>query len=307
MITILSGGTGTPKLIQGFLEIMDEEELTVIVNTAEDHWLPHGYFSPDIDTVLYTIKGLVDDETWHGIRGDTFITHEGLREMGFDEYLMIGDADRATHIQRGQMMRGGKTLSEVVARQAEALGIRTRVLPMTDDSVQTVIHTSDGDMDLHEFLVKNKGVPDVVDVTVSGLDEAEPAPGVVEAIQDAEKIILGPSNPVTSISPIIGIEGINEAMRARKKDSIGVSPIVGSTPVSGPADRFMKAWGLEATSAGAAGLYRDIISAFVVDLLEDDSVVADIGSMGITCLKFNTIMKTIEDKKALARFIFDRI
>lgn len=307
MITLLSGGTGTPKLLQGFLEILDEDEITVIVNTAEDHWLPYGYFSPDIDTVLYTFKGIIDHETWHGIRGDTFHTHERLLEIGFHEYLRIGDLDRATHILRGGKMRQGVVLSEVVASQGEAMEIKAKVLPMTDDVVTTEIHTPGGIQDLHEFLVKNKGAPEVEDVTFSGIEMAELAPGVVEAIEDAEKIVIGPSNPISSVSPIIGIEGIGCALKVRKKDCVAISPIIGLRPVSGPADLFMKAWGIDATSSGVASLYRDMISAFVVDTSEDEGVVENITSMGITCLKFKTIMRTLDDKLALARFVLDTL
>ena len=215
MITVLSGGTGTPKLLQGLKEIVQNNELTVIVNTAEDKWLSHGYFSPDVDTVLYTLAGIVDDSCWHGIKGDTFKTHEALNKLGDNEKLKIGDSDRATHIQRGSLMKSGLCLSDVIDIQRKALGITAKVVPMTDDRVETVVKTPEKNMEFHEFWVYNKGEPTVIDVDYKGISEASPSKGAVKAIKEAEKIIIGPSNPITSILPILSLKGITKEIKKK--------------------------------------------------------------------------------------------
>jgi len=299
MITLLSGGTGTPKLLQGFLQVVDESEIAVIVNTAEDKWLPHGYFSPDVDTVVYTLAGVIDDSCWHGIAGDTFHTHRRLVEMGFDEYLEIGDLDRATHIMRGEMMKRGIPLSETIGVLCRGFGVSARVFPMTDDPVTTVISTPRGEMDLHEYLIKNRGEPEVEDITISGVEGARALPHALECIRESEKVVIGPSNPVTSISPILGVGEIAAALRKRRDDCVAVSPIITGKPVSGPADRFLEAWGIEPSSRGIAHLYSDYISRLVVDVREGDFE----PPRGMEVLRTRTLMVTDGDKRDLAEFI----
>jgi LPPG:FO 2-phospho-L-lactate transferase len=299
MITLLSGGTGTPKLLQGLLQVVDASEIAIIVNTAEDKWLPHGYFSPDIDTVVYTLAGVIDDTCWHGIKGDTFHTHDRLVHMGFDEYLKIGDMDRATHILRGEMMKKGLPLSRATKAFCQYFGISAKVLPMSDDPVNTVISTPGAQMDLHEYLIKNRGEPEVEGIEFSGIEKARALPEALDCIRRSERVIIGPSNPITSISPILGVNGMREALRKRREECVAVSPIISGKPVSGPADRFLEAWDIEPTSAGVAGLYSDIISSFVVDEKED----LPESSEAVEYLETNTFMRTAEDKRKLAEFL----
>ncbi len=294
MIVVLSGGTGTPKLLQGLKEVISEEEIAVIVNTAEDCWLPHGYFSPDVDTVLYTLSDRINEETWYGIRGDTFATHEALTALGFKEVLRIGDEDRATHIQRGELLRNGKKLSEAIEIQRKALGIKSRVFPMSDEMVETRIVTGKKEMSFHEFWVENRGRPKVLDFFFRGIEKAKGCKKAVKAIEKASGIIIGPSNPVSSVLPIISLADTREAMQEKKERCVAISPIVSGKPLSGPADKFMRAKGLSVSSQSVAELYSELISSIVIhntDKIE-----------GIKCFKTNIIMRSMEDKKRLAKY-----
>jgi LPPG:FO 2-phospho-L-lactate transferase len=297
MIVLLSGGTGTPKLLQGLIESIPPDEISVVVNTGEDFWLPHGYFSPDIDTVLYTLSGVIDDDAWHGIKGDSYTTHSRLLELGHDEVLKIGDKDRAIHIYRGRLMRQGLKLSEVTERLRMTLRIKSRVYPMSDDPVKTVIITPDKDMSLHEFWVENKGSPQVTGINLRGIKEARPCSGALKAIKSAEGIVIGPSNPVSSILPIISIPELRKAL-VSKKNRVAISPIVGNRPVSGPADKFMRALGMHPSARGVAELYKGLIDFYVIDAADKKFEIE-----GLKVLKTGIIMDSLEKKKALARYI----
>jgi len=296
MIAVLSGGTGTPKLLQGLVEVVDPEDITVIVNTAEDMWLPHGYFSPDIDTVMYTLSGQINEEAWYGIKDDTFNTHKRLLEAGHREILNIGDRDRKTHIGRGELLKEGKSLPEAVDIQRRAFGIRAKILPMSDDEVQTVIVTPSGEMNLHEYLIEHRCRLEVDEIYFEGIENARASREVTDAIKQADRVIIGPSNPVSSILPIISLGGIE----IDSNKCIAISPIVGGKPVSGPADRFMQARGYSPDSRGVAAIYKGLIHTLVVDNLENDFDIE-----GTQIIKTNTIMRSMADKRALARFILE--
>jgi LPPG:FO 2-phospho-L-lactate transferase len=268
MITILSGGTGTPKLIQGMSKIVRGGELSIIVNTAEDHWLAHGFISPDVDTVVYTLAGIVDDTRWHGIKGDTYHTHVELVKLGSSEYLRIGDLDRAIHIWRGELLKKGEKLSRIIERFCQSLKVKASVMPMSDNTVKSIIECKEGEMDLHEFWVKRGGKPKVNGVRYSGLKEAKALHEAVNSIEKAEKVIIGPSNPVTSIYPIIGFEDMREALIKNRAKVIAVSPIIGNNAFSGPAEKMMKAAGIEVSVKGIAGFYKEMISHLIVDRCE---------------------------------------
>lgn len=298
MITVLSGGTGTPKLIQGLHELVEQKDITVIVNTAEDHWLPHGYFSPDIDTVVYTLAGIIDERTWHGIQEDTHFTHDTLRSLGSNEYLRIGDRDRATHIWRGELMRAGKSLSTTTMMHCKTLGVEAEVIPMSNDKFESVIVTPGGDLDLHEFWVKCRGKPEVEGVRFKKSEKASACREAVDAISDAERVIIGPSNPVTSIYPIISLPEISNALKENKEKVICISPIVGDSALSGPAEKLMRGFGIEVSVKGIAKFYKDFASHLVVDSSE---AVSDFP--GFKIHKTDIIMDSLEKKKALAKYV----
>jgi len=299
-VVLLSGGTGTPKLLQGFMQILDHKEITVIVNTAEDLWLPHGYFSPDVDTVIYTLAGIINEDTWYGIKGDSFNTHAQLLNLGFNEFLNIGDRDRATHIVRGKLLKEGKTLEEATREIASSYGVRAKVLPMSNNKIETVIVTSNGDLNLQEYLILNRTEPEVKNIYYRNIERSSACKSCIDAVKKADLVVIGPSNPISSIGPIISLPDLKNVLMGNREKIVAISPIIGLKPVSGPADKLMKALGLPPTPEGVAIYYRDIISKFVVHSTDETSGVE---GLGIKAYRTNIIMKSSEDKRKLAEFV----
>ena len=300
MITVLSGGTGTPKLLQGLKEIVDPNELTIIVNTLENDYFSGVYVSADIDTVLYTMADMINDEFWYGVKGDTFITHERLNELGCPELLRIGDIDRATKIQKTQLMEK-YGLSKAVEIQAENMGIGSRIIPMSEEDSDIKIITDIGELEFHDFLIKHQSEPEVLDIEFSNVSPSE---GIIEAIRNSDAVIIGPSNPITSISPILSLEGVRDALK--ETYVIAVSPIIGSGAVSGPASKFMEALDIDVSSVGVASLYQDFLDTFVIDLKDDDKKV-EVNQIVNKVIITNTIMNNLDAKKNLAKIIIDSI
>ena len=300
MITVLSGGTGTPKLLQGIKEIVDTKELTIIVNTLENDYFSGVYVSADIDTVLYTMSDMINDEFWYGVKGDTFITHERLAEIGCPELLRIGDIDRATKIQKTQLMEK-YGLARACEIQAKNMDIESRIIPMSEEDSEITIVSDIGDLEFHDFLIKHQSEPEVLDLKFSNV---APSEGVVDAIRNSKAVIIGPSNPITSILPILSLEGVREAL----KDTyvIAVSPIIGSDAVSGPASKFMKALGIEVSSIGVADLYKDFLDNIVIDD-KDSNLEPQLKQIINKVTITNTIMNSLGVKKNLAQIIIDSI
>ena len=297
MITVFSGGTGTPKLLQGIMEITDPENITVIVNTLENDYFSGIYVAADLDTVMYTLSGMINQATWYGIEGDTFITHDTLNGIGCPEVLRIGDKDRGIKIQKTLLMNK-YPLSKAVNIQKERLGIRSEILPMSNQNSEITIQTTLGDMDFHQFLVEEKGAPQVVGLHY---ESAEPAPGVLEAIENSEMVLIGPSNPITSIGPIISGNGVIKALK--NAYVVAVSPIIGDQPVSGPAAKFMGAMGYEVSCLGVAKIYQDFLDKFIIDDIDahyKDKIEKLITEVVVTQTKMNNLL----DKVKLARIIF---
>ena len=300
MITVLSGGTGTPKLLQGIKEIVDPKELTIIVNTLENDYFSGVYVSADIDTVLYTMSDMINDEFWYGVKGDTFITHERLAEIGCPELLRIGDIDRATKIQKTQLMEK-YGLARACEIQAKNMGIESRIIPMSEEDSEITIVSDIGELEFHDFLIKHQSEPEVLDLRFSNV---APSEGVVDAIRNSKAVIIGPSNPITSILPILSLEGVREAL----KDTyvIAVSPIIGSDAVSGPASKFMKALDIEVSSVGVADLYKDFLDNIVIDD-KDSNLEPQLKQIINKVTITNTIMNNLGVKKNLAQIIIDSI
>ena len=300
MITVLSGGTGTPKLLQGLKEIVDPSDLTIIVNTLENDYFSGVYVSADVDTVLYTMADMINDEFWYGVKGDTFITNERLKELGCPELLRIGDIDRALKIQKTQLLEK-YSLTEAVEIQAKSMGLTSRIIPMSNEDSDIKIITDIGELEFHDFLIKHQTQPEVLDIKFSNVS---PSQGIIESIENSDAVIIGPSNPITSISPILELDGVKDALK--NAHVIAVSPIIGSDSVSGPASKFMKALGIEVSSVGVASLYEDFLDNLVIDLKDDDKkdeINQIINKVTIT----NTIMNSFEAKKNLAQTIIDSI
>jgi len=293
MITFLSGGTGTPKLLRGMQKVMDRHEISVIVNTAEDIWISGNHLSPDLDTVMYLFAGLLNMDTWWGIRNDAFTTHDEIGRLGIDEFIAIGDKDRAVHIARGEMMRNGIRLTNATKILCDRFGIRENVLPMTDTEVTTQVKTALGLIHFQEYWVRAKGKIEIERVIMNYKNPPAATDEGLAVIEASDAVVIGPSNPITSISPILECEGIRHAIR--DKLVIAVSPFLGNTPFSGPAGALMEASGFEPSSRGTLDCYKGITDIFVQDIR--DPVHVD------TSVRLDTLMTSEEKSITLANEI----
>ena len=301
MIVVLTGGTGGAKLVQGLHHVVAPENLTVIVNTGDDIDWWGLYISPDVDSVLYALADALSAERGWGLENDSFRCLERMARLGQPTWFSLGDLDLATHLARTNLLGGGKSLSAVTAELAHRIGVRARVLPMSDDRVATMIETPAGTLNFQEYFVRERHQSEVRGVRFDGADHARPAPGVIEGIESAEAVILAPSNPVTSIGPILAVPGIRDALRRTSASVTAISPIVGGAPVSGPAAVLMRRKGWPSTIAGVAQAYEDFLDVLIVDLADHaDADHLREGDLHVLCA--NTIMKSLEDKQELARF-----
>ena len=300
MLAVLSGGTGTPKLLQGIARLLEPKDFSVIVNTAEDVEVSGLHVAPDLDSVMYTLAGVVNEGTWYGIRGDTFASHELLGLLGEKELLRIGDRDRAVKLRRTLELKRGKALSEVTRELCKSLVVRANVLPMSDDRVQTRIETKAGPLSFHKFLLVRRGEDKVKGVSFKGVRNAKPAPGVLNAIEKAKAILIGPSNPVTSIGPILAIEEIREAIIQNRERVLAVSPIVGNAAVSGPAGALMQGLGYEVSPLGVARMYEGVVGTLVLDR-GDERHARAIEGLGINTAFADLYMPDLSSRIRLAR------
>ena len=298
-ITALAGGVGASKLLLGLHDVMDPHDLTVIVNTGDDIVLHGLKISPDLDIVTYTLAGIVDDTKGWGFRGETFHTLERLAVFGRINWFNLGDRDLATHIHRSAMLAEGKSLSDAAQAIRLALGVKTRVLPMCDEPVPTMIDTAEGELHFQEYLVKRRAEPVVRGIRFDGAEKARPARGVLEAIRDADRILVCPSNPLISIGPILAVPGIRDALRARRESVVAVCPIVGGKSLKGPSDKMLAELGYEASALGVAKLYADFSGTFVIDPA-DKAQADDIRKLGMQVEVIPTVMSTLAEKQKLA-------
>ncbi|MEM3506516.1 MAG: 2-phospho-L-lactate transferase [Candidatus Bathyarchaeia archaeon] len=305
-LVALAGGVGASRFLEGLIRVVPEEDITVIVNTGDDIELHGLHISPDIDIVIYTLAGIVDEEKGWGIKGDTFHCLEMLGKYGYETWFKLGDKDLATHIYRTQLLRSGYKLSEITKKLCESLGLKLKILPMTNDKFETKILTDKGKMHFQEYLVKRGAEDKVLGVYFEGSEKAKPTPSIIDSLLNSDAIIVCPSNPIVSIGTILSIKGIKEALNKTKAKKIGISPIVGGSPIKGPADKLMKGLGIEVSAYGVATLYKDFLDAFIIDEL-DKSEAQKIESLGIQVKITNTIMKDLNDKIQLAKTVVEFI
>lgn len=298
-VALLAGGTGGAKLAAGMQEEIGGD-LTVIANTADDVELLGVHVSPDPDLVTYWLSGEIDAERGWGLRDDTFAVFERLARLGAPDWFSLSDRDLAACLYRRQFLEEGGRLTDAQAQIARGLGVEARVLPMSDSPVRTRVTTATGRRGLQEYLILDGGLPDVHGVELEGIAEAEPTPEVLAALADAEAIVVGPSNPVISIGPILAVPGMREAIAASGVPVVAVSPYVAGEVVKGPTERFMAAVGRPSTAAGVASLYAGLIGAMVVD--EDDP---DPPPEGIPTLAAPTLMEGAAGRARLARIVLD--
>ena len=299
-ITALGGGVGASRLLLGLYEVSDPAALTIIVNTGDDIELHGLKISPDLDIVTYTLAGIVDRAKGWGIRGETFHALQRLAGYGRANWFNLGDRDLATHIHRTALLAEGKTLADAAELIRNALGVKARILPMSNEPVPTIIESNEGPLHFQEYLVKRSTEPVVKGIRFKGVQAARPAPGVLEAIREASRILICPSNPLISIGPILAVPGVREQLRARRPDVFAVCPIVGGKSLKGPSDKMLTQLGHEATALGVAKLYADFTGTFVIDPADQAHAVA-VSTLGMKVAVLPTVMKTRVQKDRLAR------
>jgi len=298
-ITALAGGVGASKLLLGLYGVMDPRLLTIIVNTGDDIVLHGLKISPDLDIVTYTLAGIVDASKGWGFRSETFHALKRLVVYGRPNWFNLGDRDLATHIHRTASLAEGKTLSQAADSIRTALVVKSRILPMSDNSVPTIIDSNEGLLHFQEYLVKRRAEPIVKGICFAGMESARPAPGVLEAIRNADRILICPSNPLISIGPILAVPGIREELRASKAKVFAVCPIVGGKSLKGPSDKMLAQLGHDSSALGVAKLYADFTGTFVIDPA-DKSQSAAISALGMKVAVLPTVMKTLAQKRNLA-------
>ncbi|MGB8011419.1 MAG: 2-phospho-L-lactate transferase [Terriglobales bacterium] len=304
MIMVLTGGTGGAKFVDGLRQIVPPEELTIIVNTGDDLRWWGLYVSPDIDSILYMLAGKLSQERGWGVKGDTFFCQQAMAQLGQPAWFNTGDRDLATHIFRSKLLAEGKTLSEATGEIATKLGLNARILPMSDARVETRVLTPAGDLSFEEYFVQRWYQDPVESVRFVGASDAQPAPGVLEAIHSADFVLLAPSNPITSIAPILAVPGIREALRETRARIAAVSPIVGAAAVTGPAAILMTAQGVAVSIAGVADFYRDFLDLLVADT-QDKLAAEELRKTGINVHCTSTVMRKPEHRVALAQSTLD--
>jgi LPPG:FO 2-phospho-L-lactate transferase len=303
-VTALAGGVGAARLLRGLVRVVEPVSLTVVVNTGDDDEFFGLSVSPDLDTVTYTLAGAVDNSKGWGLPEETFRCLRALGRYYPETWFGLGDADLATHLFRTQRLRQGKSLSDVTTAIAQAWGVQSTVLPMSNDPVRTVVHTEAGALPFQQYFVKGRGEGQVEKVELSGIDTAQAAPGVREAIRSAQLVILPPSNPIVSIGPILALPGVREALQTTPAPVIAVSPLVAGKPVKGPADRLLGGLGIEVSAVGVASLYRDFLDTFVIDT-QDVTQRERLERLGLAVIVTDTIMSDVEKSTTLARTVVE--
>lgn len=300
MITALAGGVGAARFLTGLVKTVNEEDLSVIVNTGDDMEMFGLHISPDLDIVAYTLAGVVDDEKGWGMKGDTFECLGNLRRLGFDTWFGIGDRDFATHVFRTDLMHRGFTLSQATQEICRRLSLKVKIVPMTDDKFETWVRVESGLIHFEEYYVRRQAQDKVLGVEFIGSANAKPAPEVIDSILNAQTVIVCPSNPIVSVGSILSVKGIREALKETNAKIVGVSPIVDGAPVKGPADKLMRGLGFDVSAFSVAKLYADFLDTFVIDVKDADEK-GSIEQLGIKVKVTNTVMNSRDDKVALAR------
>ena len=278
MITILAGGTGSVKIVRGLAA--QRSDVNVISNVGDNYWLYGLYVCPDIDIMIYGLSDLLDQDKGWGLKKDTFGFLRQMEIFGEETWFRIGDRDTATHLTRTNMLKNGKSLSDITKWLSEKFSIEIKIIPITDNTVETRIITDKGDLHLQEFWVKHRGMDEVKGIEYQGADKARPNPDAVSAIHDSSLIVIAPGNPLTSIGPMLAIKGIRKELAKKKNKVVAVSPIIGNAAISGPTGKYMEAAGIEVSAVGIAKMYADVCSNLIIDT-KDRNQIKQIESLNI--------------------------
>ncbi len=300
-VAVLCGGVGAARFLAGLVQVVDEASITAIVNTGDDSVMHGLTICPDLDTITYTLSGSVNPETGWGLAGETWQAMETLERLGGSErtWFRLGDRDLGTHLHRTGRLAEGASLSEVTAEIASAFGLRLRLLPMTDDPVRTVLSASGRQLPFQEYFVKLRHAVVVDGVHFEGASSAVPAPGVVEAIESAEVVVVAPSNPIVSIGPILAVKGVEAALAARRQSVVAVSPIVSGAALKGPADRLLEELGGSASADGVARHLAHVVGTLVIDEV-DGGLAGAVEAAGVHAVVTRTVMSSAEIARDLA-------
>ncbi len=297
-VVALAGGVGGAKLVHGFAQHLPPEDLTIVVNTGDDFEHYGLRISPDLDTVCYTLADLANPETGWGRKNETWTAFENLARLGGPDWFRLGDQDLATHLERTRRLDSGRALSQITRDFCRAWGIAHTILPMTDQTVATIVNTEEGELGFQEYFVKRACEPRVKGFRFAGVESSEPAPGVIEAIQAAQAIVICPSNPWVSIDPILAVPGLRAALGS--KIITAVSPIIGGKTIKGPAAKMYRELGIQPTALAVAKHYQSLLRAFVLDDI-DSALAGEAERLGLAALVTDTHMQTVADRARLAQ------
>jgi LPPG:FO 2-phospho-L-lactate transferase len=297
--TVLAGGVGASRFLQGLIKVVDPETVTVVSNTGDDVEMFGLHVSPDTDIVIYALAGAVNPETGWGLAGDTFAVVDQLQRFGYPRWFNLGDRDLAMAVHRTSLLREGVPLHAVVAGLTRAWGLACTILPMSDDPVRTRIVGPEGEVPFQDYMVRLRTEVEVREVIFAGAEAARPAPGVLEALTGARVVVLAPSNPLVSIGPILAVPGIRETLAASRATRVAISPIIAGEVVKGPAARMLASLGHEVSAAGVAVLYRGLVDVMVIDE-QDRALAPRIEALGMRCVVTDTLMVSDARKAALA-------
>jgi len=305
-IVVLSGGVGGARFLEGLIQIIPQGKLFIIGNTGDDEQFYGLHVSPDLDTVLYTLSGVVNAKQGWGFKNETYNVMQQLTNLGNNDWFKLGDKDLAVHIHRTNLLKQGKKLSEITDELVGKFGLTVKLVPMTDDSVKTFIKTAHGRISFQEYFVKNRWQDEVLDIIYSSAEKTKPAPGIIDAILSSKGVIISPSNPLVSIDTILSIPGIRAALIKTKAKITAISPIIAGETIKGPAVKMMKEMGIEASALGVAQHYRDFLDVMIIDT-KDKELKRRIEKLGIKTVVTNTIMKNNKIKKELAQIVVNTV
>jgi len=300
LITILAGGSGSVKMVRGFAS--QRTDINVVTNVGDNYWLYGMYICPDIDTITYGLADLLDHDKGWGIKKDTFGFLRQMEIFGEETWFRIGDRDTATHLTRTNMLKNGKSLSDITKWMCEKFSIEIKIMPVTDNTIETRIITDKGDLHLQEFWVKHRGLDEVKGIEYQGAEKVRPNPDAMNAIHDSSLIVIAPGNPLTSIGPMLAIKGIRKELAKKKNKVVAISPIIGNSSISGPTGKYMEAAGIEVSALGVAKMYADVCSNIIIDT-KDRMLTKKIESLNINVHDTKIRMTNKQSEDALAASI----
>ena len=304
-VAVLAGGVGAARFLDGLVRVMPPQDITAIVNVGDDMEWAGLHIAPDLDTVMYTLSGLVNPEMGWGVANDGRHVLDRLDSLGGPAWFLIGDDDLATHLFRTHRLREGAPLSTVTAELCRAVGIECRVTPVTDDRLRTVVQTPDGELAFQDYFVRRRAADPVHGLRFDGAESSAPAPGVIEALRSADAIVIAPSNPFLSIDPLLAVPGVREALTESGAPVVAISPIIGGAAVKGPAADILASLGHDVSAIGVARLYAELADVFILDE-QDAALVEQVeAETALRCLALPTLMSGPAEKQALARAALD--